>query len=142
MKHFFLSNKFNISKFKIKDAEIEIDNKPESIFNKYLDEIIYFFQSTNHMVVVIEDLDRYEGNASFIFQKLRELNTLINSSNQVKYEVDFIFAIRDDFFNNYEERTKFFDYIIPIIPISSKENSNEIIWKRLELLKKKKQNNL
>lgn len=134
---FFLSNKFNISKFKIKDAEIEIDNKPESIFNKYLDEIIYFFQSTNHMVVVIEDLDRYEGNASFIFQKLRELNTLINSSNQVKYEVDFIFAIRDDFFNNYEERTKFFDYIIPIIPISSKENSNEIIWKRLELLKKK-----
>ncbi len=134
---FFLSNKFNISKFKIKDAEVEIDNKPESIFNKYLDEIIYFFQSTNHMVVVIEDLDRYEGNASFIFQKLRELNTLINSSNQVKYEVDFIFAIRDDFFNNYEERTKFFDYIIPIIPISSKENSNEIIWKRLEFLKEK-----
>lgn len=134
---FFLSNKFNISKFKIKDAEVEIDNKPESIFNKYLDEIIYFFQSTNHMVVVIEDLDRYEGDASFIFQKLRELNTLINSSNQVKYEVDFIFAIRDDFFNNYEERTKFFDYIIPIIPISSKGNSNEIIWNRLELLKEK-----
>lgn len=134
---FFLSNKFNISKFKIKDAEVEIDNKPESIFNKYLDEIIYFFQSTNHMVVVIEDLDRYEGDASFIFQKLRELNTLINSSNQVKYEVDFIFAIRDDFFNNYEERTKFFDYIIPIIPISSKGNSNEIIWNRLEFLKEK-----
>ena len=70
---------------------------------KYLDEIIYFFQSTEHSVVVIEDLDRYEGNASFIFQKLRELNTLINSSNQVKYEVDFIFAIRDDFFENYED---------------------------------------
>ena len=132
---FFLSTKFNISKFKIKDAEVEIDNKPESVFNKYLDEIIYFFQSTNHMVVVIEDLDRYEGDASFIFQKLRELNTLINSSNQVKYEVDFIFAIRDDFFDDYEERTKFFDYIIPIIPISSKGNSNEIIWKRLEFLK-------
>lgn len=134
---FFLSTKFNISKFKIKDAEVEIDSKPESIFNKYLDEIIYFFQVTNHKVVVIEDLDRYEGNASFIFQKLRELNTLINSSNQVKYEVDFIFAIRDDFFNDYEERTKFFDYIIPIIPISSTGNSNEIIWKRLESLKQK-----
>lgn len=133
---FFLSTKFNISKFKIKDAEVEIDSKPESIFNKYLDEIIYFFQVTNHNIVVIEDLDRYEGNASFIFQKLRELNTLINSSNQVKYEVDFIFAIRDDFFNDYEERTKFFDYIIPIIPISSNGNSNEIIWKRLENLKK------
>lgn len=132
---FFLSTKFNISKFKIKDAEVEIDNKPESIFNKYLDEIIYFFQVTNHNVVVIEDLDRYEGDASFIFQKLRELNTLINSSSQVKYEVDFIFAIRDDFFEDYEERTKFFDYIIPIIPISSNGNSNEIMWKRLENLR-------
>lgn len=133
---FFLSTKFNVSKFKIKDAEVEIDNKPESIFNKYLDEIIYFFQVTNHSIVVIEDLDRYEGNASFIFQKLRELNTLINSSNQIKYEVDFIYAIRDDFFKDYEERTKFFDYIVPIIPISSNGNSNEIIWKRLECLKK------
>ncbi|MCI8362180.1 MAG: hypothetical protein HFJ41_03465 [Clostridia bacterium] len=132
---FFLSTKFNISKFKFKDAEVEIDNKPESIFNKYLDEIIYFFQVSNHKVVVIEDLDRYEGDASFIFQKLRELNTLINSSNQVKYEVDFIFAIRDDFFENYEERTKFFDYIIPVIPISSSGNSNELIWNRLEKLK-------
>lgn len=131
---FFLSTKFNISKFKIKDAEVEIDNKPESIFNKYLDEIIYFFQVTNHNVVVIEDLDRYDGDASFIFQKLRELNTLINASNQVKYEVDFIYAIRDDFFENYEERTKFFDYIIPIIPISSSGNSNELIWERLEYL--------
>lgn len=132
---FFLITKFNISKFKIKDAEVEIDNKPESIFNKYLDEIIYFFQVTKHNVVIIEDLDRYEGNASFIFQKLRELNTLINSSNQVKYEVDFIYAIKDDFFEDYEERTKFFDYIIPVIPISSSGNSNEIMWKRLEKLK-------
>lgn len=133
---FFLSTKFNISKFKVKDAEVEINSKPESIFNKYLDEIIYFFQVTNHKVVIIEDLDRYEGDASFIFQKLRELNTLINSSNQVKYEVDFIYAIKDDFFKDYEERTKFFDYIIPIIPISSNGNSNEIMWKRLEKLKK------
>lgn len=132
---FFLLTKFNISKFKIKEAEVEIDNKPESIFNKYLDEIIYFFQVTKHNVVIIEDLDRYEGNASFIFQKLRELNTLINSSNQVKYEVDFIYAIKDDFFEDYEERTKFFDYIIPVIPISSSGNSNEIMWKRLEKLK-------
>lgn len=139
---FFLSTKFNIRKFKFKDAEVEIDNKPESIFNKYLDEIIYFFQVTNHSIVIIEDLDRYEGDASFIFQKLRELNTLINSSNQIKYEVDFIYAIRDDFFEDYEERTKFFDYIIPVIPISSSGNSNEIMWNRLEKLKENRENKL
>ena len=79
-------------------------------------------------------MDRYEGDAFFIFQKLRELNTLINSSNQVKQSVKFIFAIKDDFFSDYEERTKFFDYIVPIIPISSNANSNETIWDRLKYL--------
>ena len=133
---FLLKTKINISKFKFKEAEVEINDKTESIFNKYLDEIIYFFQVTNYGVVIIEDLDRYEGNASFIFQKLRELNTLINSSHQVKHSVKFIFAIKDDFFSDYEERTKFFDYIVPIIPISSSSNSNEIIWKKLEKLRK------
>ena len=129
---FMLKTKINISKFKIKDAEVEINDKAESVFNKYLDEIIYFFQVTNYGVVIIEDLDRYEGDAFFIFQKLRELNTLINSSNQVKQSVNFIFAIKDDFFSDYEERTKFFDYIVPIIPISSSANSNETLWKRLK----------
>lgn len=104
---FMLKTKINISKFKIKDAEVEINDKAESVFNKYLDEIIYFFQVTNYGVVIIEDLDRYEGDASFIFQKLRELNTLINSSNQVKQSVKFIFAIKDDFFSDHEERTNF-----------------------------------
>lgn len=131
---FMLKTKINISKFKIKDAEVEINDKAESVFNKYLDEIIYFFQVTNYGVVIIEDLDRYEGDAFFIFQKLRELNTLINSSNQVKQSVNFIFAIKDDFFSDYEERTKFFDYIVPIIPISSSANSNETLWKRLKYL--------
>lgn len=138
---FLLVTKFNISRFKFKNTEVEINNKSESIFNKYLDEIIYFFEVTDHRVVIIEDLDRYDGDATFIFQKLRELNILLNSSKQIKCEVDFIYAIRDDFFKNYEDRTKFFEYIIPIIPISSSDNSNEIIWERLENLRKNEEIN-
>lgn len=127
----FLKNKISISKFKFKDAEIEINNKSESIFNKYLDEIIYFFQSTNFNVVIIEDLDRFE-DSTFIIQKLKELNQLINSSTKIDTIVKFIFAIKDDFFTDPKERTKFFDKIIPIIPISSHTNSNEIIWEKFE----------
>ncbi len=132
-----LKNKISISKFKFKDAEIEINNKSESIFNKYLDEIIYFFQSTSFNVVIIEDLDRFE-DATFIIQKLKELNQLINSSTKISVKIKFIFAIRDDFFTDPKERTKFFDKIIPIIPISSYTNSNEIIWEKFEKIYGKK----
>ena len=133
----FLKNKISIRKFKFKDAEIEINNKSESIFNKYLDEIIYFFQSTNFNVVIIEDLDRFE-DSTFIIQKLKELNQLINSSTKIDTMVKFIFAIKDDFFTDPKERTKFFDKIIPIIPISSHTNSNEIIWEKFEKIYGKK----
>ena len=133
-----LKNNVSISKFKFKDAEIEINNKSESIFNKYLDEIVYFFQATNFNVVIIEDLDRFE-DATFIIQKLKELNQLINSSNKINSKVKFIFAIKDDFFTEPKERTKFFDKIIPIIPISSYTNSNEIIWEKFEKIYGKKE---
>ena len=53
----------------MKDGEIEL--KEASIFNKHLDEIIYFFQRTKYDVVIIEDLDRF--NTSDIYLKLREL---------------------------------------------------------------------
>lgn len=132
-----LKNNVSISKFKFKDAEIEINNKSESIFNKYLDEIVYFFQATNFKVVIIEDLDRFE-DATFIIQKLKELNQLINSSNKINNKVKFIFAIKDDFFTEPKERTKFFDKIIPIISISSYTNSNEIIWEKFEKIYGKK----
>ena len=132
-----LRNKISISKFKFKDAEIEINNKSESIFNRYLDEIIYFFQSTSFEYVIIEDLDRLDESTMFI-QKLKELNQLINSSSKIDRKIKFIFAIKDDFFTSARERTKFFDKIIPIIPISSYSNSNEIIWEKFEKIYGKK----
>ena len=46
------------------------------IFNRHLDEILYFFQATEYDVVIIEDLDRF--GTSKVFLKLRELNFLLN----------------------------------------------------------------
>ena len=91
-----------------------------SIFNKHLDEILYFFQMTDYNVVIIEDLDRF-GTPN-IFLKLRELNFLINESKIVKRHIVFIYAVKDDIFIN-EERTKFFDYIETVIPVINPSNS-------------------
>jgi len=120
--------KLKISKFSPKDLSIDLNEKnidKASIFNEHIDEIIYFFQVTNYEIVIIEDLDRHEDTDIFI--KLRELNGLINSSKDIKRKnggVRFIYAVRDDMFVN-NERTKFFDFIIPIIPYINPNNSYE-----------------
>lgn len=127
----FIKDNFYISKLKYKDAEIEINGKTESIFNKYLDEIIYFFQCSDYNVVIFEDIDRFNGALSII-EKLKELNYLLNTSSKITRKISFIYAIKDDFFEETTERTKFFDKTIPIIPVSSLSNSNEIIWDKFK----------
>ncbi|TXJ29046.1 MAG: hypothetical protein E6Q24_05040 [Chitinophagaceae bacterium] len=113
----------SINKLNISNAEIEIDkNISKSILNNHLDEILYFFEVTDYSVVIVEDLDRFEQTE--IFTKLRELNLLINNSKKIKRDIVFVYAVRDDMFKD-KDRTKFFDFIIPIIPVINFSNSNE-----------------
>ena len=119
-----------VSEVKIKDTSITPDKKDnESIFNKNMDEIVYFFEETKYRVVFFEDLDRLDS--SKIFVQLRELNTLLNNSNTIKRPIVFIYAVKDDIFTE-EDRTKFFEFIIPVIPVINSTNSGEMM---LELFK-------
>lgn len=122
-----------LSKLNLKDGEIEIDcPNDRSILNRYLDEVFYFFEMTKHNVVIIEDLDRFRN--SMIFTKLRELNNLLNNSDQIKKSVGkivFIYALRDNMFKD-KSRTKFFDVIIPVIPIINTTNSGDMFLKLLK----------
>lgn len=114
---------FGISLKSISLKDIEITPKAateESILNRHLDEIIYFFQSTNYDLVIFEDLDRF--NNADIFVTLREINSLINANSGVTRPVRFLYALRDDMFLN-TDRTKFFEFIIPVIPIINSSNS-------------------
>ncbi|EPF77529.1 putative membrane protein YobI [Acinetobacter gyllenbergii] len=114
-------------KLKFQDTEITLNNdQVESILNKHLDEILYFFERTNFDVIVIEDLDRFENSEVFI--RLRELNTLINNSKQVNRPIVFLYAIRDNMFKD-KDRSKFFDFIIPIIPVINPTNAYDLIRK-------------
>lgn len=119
-----------LQKFSLKNAEIETGEPSEkSILNRHLDEIIYFFQETVYDVVVIEDLDRF-GNPE-IFVKLREINKLINDNEKTKGQIKFLYAIKDDMFA-HKDRTKFFDFIIPVVPIINSSNSLDKMQERLK----------
>lgn len=118
-----------LNKISFTTGELEFDEDAgASVLNKHLDEILYFFERTKYNVVVIEDLDRF-GDAE-IFTKLRELNTLINKSDQIGKHIVFIYAIKDDMFKD-KSRTKFFDFIIPIIPIINGSNSGNVLLKKM-----------
>ena len=120
----------SIKKLNLKGTEIEIDkNISKSILNNYIDEIIYFFEATNYNVIIIEDLDRF-GNSE-VFTKLREINLLINNSKKVKQDIVFIYAIKDDMFLD-KDRAKFFDYMLPVIPIVNFSNSGDRLKKMLK----------
>ncbi|NRT75150.1 hypothetical protein [Clostridium beijerinckii] len=118
-----------LKKIKFQGNEIEIAKKSdESYFDKHLDEILYIFQNSNVDVVVFEDIDRYNNNK--IFSKLREINCLINK-NSTNKPIRFIYLLRDDIFTS-KDRTKFFDFILPIVPILDSSNSYDQILKYFE----------
>lgn len=126
--------KYRINKVGLFSSEIGFEKEEtNSILNKYIDEILYFFERTKFNVVIFEDLDRLNNDE--IFTKLREINHLINQSAQVKKKnkkVIFIYAVRDDLFEEGEERTKFFDFIVPILPVVDSNNSSKFMIKKVE----------
>lgn len=107
-------------KINVNGNEIEIfENQDDSYFDKYLNEILYLFENVEQDVVVFEDLDRYDSVE--IFERLHEINDLINIKKADK-PIRFFYLIRDDMFFN-KDRTKFFDFIIPVVPVIDSSNS-------------------
>lgn len=99
-----------------------------SYFDKYLDDVLYLFDNCGSNVIIFEDIDRFETN--LIFEKLREINTLVNNKRQGVDKILFIYLIKDDMFTS-NDRTKFFDFIIPMIPVITSSNSVEKITEML-----------
>ncbi len=120
----------SLKSISLKDVQIAPEAANEtSILNRHLDEILYFFRSTRYDLVIIEDLDRFKSADIFVI--LREINGLINSNAEIKRSVRFLYALRDDLFDN-KDRTKFFEFIIPIIPVINHSNSIDKVIQRSE----------
>ena len=110
----------------IGSVEIEMtdDLKNASILNRNIKAIINYFATSDSSIVIFEDIDRF--NDVRIFTKLRELNLLLNNSRQIakkRKPIRFIYALREELFKDEMERTKFFEFIIPIIPRVNTSNS-------------------
>lgn len=126
-----IAYKVNSAKVKAVNYEIELQKDLDvSILNRYLDELVYLFQVTDYNVVVLEDLDRFERTS--IFTKLRELNLLLNQAKDINRRIIFIYALKDEVFEDYHERTKFFDIIISVLPVVNSSNSAAMFMQKLE----------
>jgi len=156
-------NRNIFQKINVQGNEIELfANQDDSYFDKYLNEVLYLFNSADADVIVFEDMDRF--NANQIFERLREVNALVNIQRQNKIAskswykaviqycnkhsnkglfkllrnlakrlerpptsytpLRFFYLLRDDIFDT-KDRTKFFDYIVPVVPVIDGSNSYE-----------------
>ena len=118
-------NKNMLRKISLQGNEIDIfEESEESYFDRYLNEVLYVFENVNADAIVFEDMDRF--NSNHIFERLHEVNRLVNIQRSLaeykKPTLRFIYLIRDDIFIS-KDRTKFFDYIIPVIPVVDSSNS-------------------
>ena len=122
--------KISIKNLTLDKATLEFEEKKNvSIMNRYLDEILYLFQGNKYNVVIFEDIDRFEN--THIFTKLRELNLILNQSEEIGRRIVFLYALKDDIFANAEERTKFFDFIVPVIPFVNASNSGDLFRRKI-----------
>ncbi|WP_396137026.1 YobI family P-loop NTPase [Blastococcus goldschmidtiae] len=80
---------------------ITLGERDDTYFDAYLDELVTYFDRGGEDFVIFEDLDRFDDPA--IFDSLRELNTILNSSPRriaaaSKRQLCFIYAIKDSLF--------------------------------------------
>lgn len=118
-----------LKKVSIQGNEIELSNgEVDSFFDRYLNEVRYLFENVGVDAIVFEDMDRF--NMESIFERLHEVNTLVNLRRKKK-PLRFIYLLRDDIYKT-KDRTKFFDFIIPVIPVIDASNSYNKLKEMLE----------
>ena len=149
-------HKGNWSKLTINTIGINVnmenrDFSTVSYFDNFLSDVVYLFDESEAEFVIFEDLDRFNDHS--IFEKLREINLMVNQRRNPpkRKKIMFFYVISDEVFseknvdstNNSEnssanseniaatEKTKFFDVIIPIIPIVNNTNSFDYLKSKL-----------
>ncbi|WP_455821219.1 YobI family P-loop NTPase [Pseudomonas cerasi] len=123
--------KIKLNKVGLLNGEMELDSKEaSSLLNNCLDEIVYFFSKIEeYRIVIFEDLDRLKNPE--IFVKLREINKIVNNNLSEDKPLRFIYAVRDDIFSGATSRTKFFDFIVPIVPVMDSRNAFSLLNTRM-----------
>ncbi|MFK0570622.1 hypothetical protein [Endozoicomonas sp.] len=103
-----------------------------SISSHYLNQITHVFAHTRQNVVIIEDL--ISTHQLQAFEALYRINKHLNHSGQIKQPIYFIYALEDETLTA-RDRTRFFDLIIPIVPVINTTNAGPKLYEQLETLK-------
>lgn len=131
---FYIAKRFNFSsiiKLKSEFYELEANTNENtnnnSYFDKHLDDILYCISQSKCDAIVFEDIDRFNNQEIFI--KLKEINNLLNNrhifgKSHICKKIPFIYAMNDDLFKS-NDKTKFFDVVIPVLPYINGDNSAE-----------------
>ena len=134
-----------VRRVKIFEAEFEITpSDSNSPYERCADEIVYLLNASKVDAVIFEDLDRFDSMA--IFEKMRSLNSLSNDSRfsdaekkwtekgrqKAEKPLRFFFLVRDSLFKNPHDRTKFFDYVIPVVPYIDPNSALDIFRSALD----------
>ena len=90
---FWLIYSKKLKRIKYKEFEVEMfagkDENPihtVSLINKFIDEVLYFFECVDINLVIFEDLDRLPTTE--IFAKLRELNTILYLAINAEVDIE------------------------------------------------------
>lgn len=96
---FITHDRFVLSDVSAAGATVKLSAKNMTYFDEYLDEIVNYFDEEDVDIVIFEDLDRFDDPR--IFEALRELNTLLNSTpsrSSSSTPLQFVYAVRDSLF--------------------------------------------
>ncbi|WP_315525274.1 hypothetical protein [Corynebacterium durum] len=150
---YYTQGGLHFDKFTAGPATVSLVQGTESYFDRYLDEIIYFFEKSRRRLIVFEDIDRFDNPE--IFDELRELNITLNNAEQLKRcgNIIFIYATKDSIFETplsvskcrynstrtdkavlemqRANRTKFFDLIIPVVPFITHRSARDMVRQEL-----------
>lgn len=125
---------YGITSIALSGATVEI-SQDEPIFDNNLSEVIYLFENCGSNVIVFEDLDR--NNYGVIFQRLKEINYLVNKNNANKKKLRFFYLVKDDIFTELD-KTKFFDFIIPVVPLVGGSSNGDFFFNCMKDLEEDK----
>ena len=127
---FYLFPKLRLNQLTIKTnyTELTAENvQTDSYLERHCFELVYVLETiarkSQNCTVVFEDMDRLDIDLCIdIFSKLREINRLVNRRlKDADSKLKFIYVINDNIMSRMKME-KFFDYIMPIVPLNSKRN--------------------
>lgn len=122
-------SKFRNFKIKI-TGKVEVEPEFTSMFRKSIGEFIHFFKQNKYDLVIFEDIDRLD-EAIELFTKIKELNLILNNAIKDR-TIQFIYELSDSIFDTSEQRTKFFDAIIPIVSYTNSKESSIKLQEKFE----------